>query len=406
MIRPYPCPFPNCYASFYNPRGVAAHAGRKHKTIPAATKHHRRSLSNSNQLPRPLPNTDEAHAPGDYIHEVDMMQPPEEPDPLPTALFEKEQIWILNWMRKALVSQAMQSRFYKDMSDLRMNLTNLNIRNYADAERLIRSKLETIEFDCYSFAMFGQTFTMYSKDLPSLVTGLLKRKDLCNELSYSYNRLVNDNGDRIYSEITNSNHFKNIELLLPQGNTLIDIILAIDDTCLSSHSGNAKARPLYMTLGNLSNRSRRSLKYHAWTLVALLPIVESSGLTTHEKVAFNHKTLEIALKSLIAVEREGINIRCSDQVTRLCNLVPAQCVVDLLEAYNLAGVPHKTCPQCMIDKTQMNDLKINKFVRRKARQYQAEMRSALERDDLDIVNAIAEEHQIAPIWVNIVRALW
>lgn len=176
-------------------------------------------------------------------------------------------------------------------------------------------------------------------------------------------------------------------------------MLAIDDTRLSSHSGNAAARPLYFTLGNFSNIARRTLKRHAWTLISLLPImVNEDSVLPIEKNQFNHLTLDVALRSLRVAEHSGMNFKCSDGLIRKCNPVPAQCVVDLLECYTLAAIPSKSCAQCLVDRKDMNDIYTN-HVKRCSERYKDRFIDAFEANNQQAMDEIARENDITPILV-------
>lgn len=96
-------------------------------------------------------------------------------------------------------------------------------------------------------------------------------------------------------------------LQIDQEGSLIGIMLAIDDTPLTQHSGKHNGRPVYITTANQSLHSRRQRRTHAWRLLALLPIlnVDEGKLTSvektwsvHAKVEFNNRVLEKVLKPL------------------------------------------------------------------------------------------------------------
>lgn len=264
---------------------------------------------------------------------------------------------------------------------------------------------------------------MHFRDIPTVVEALVTRVDLSDDIKYEseivrnmdggkhynfitiplqsyYNHILISMKGRIYSEITNSNNFRRIEARIPAGNTLLYVILAIDDTCLSSHSGNAKARPLYITLGNFSNASRRKLNRHAWMLAALLPMPEEANkFTPDEKTQFHHNSLAIVLDTLAVAEQTGMNIHCSDGIDRRCTPVPSQCVVDLLEAWTMAGIPNKCCPQCIVEKESMNDL-YSPVIRRNSERFKYVLEEALSTSNTDAVKYYCSRYKVSPIFVR------
>ena len=63
-----------------------------------------------------------------------------------------------------------------------------------------------------------------------------------------------------------------LQTLLDDGDTVIPIIFMSDATHLTNFSGDKKAWPVYMTIGNLSASTRMATAMHSVLLVALLPI--------------------------------------------------------------------------------------------------------------------------------------
>lgn len=89
---------------------------------------------------------------------------------------------------------------------------------------------------------------------------------------------------------------------------LIGLMLSIDDTCLTNHSGVHNGRPLYMTTANQSLESRRKRKTNSWRILALLPIIQlpkekqsadEKKWITQAKVEFTNRVLEFVLQPLI-----------------------------------------------------------------------------------------------------------
>ena len=58
---------------------------------------------------------------------------------------------------------------------------------------------------------------------------------------------------------------------LPQGGTLLGVVLSSDKTNISAATGDRVAHPLLLTLANLSMDVRMKSTYHALPLLALLP---------------------------------------------------------------------------------------------------------------------------------------
>lgn len=95
---------------------------------------------------------------------------------------------------------------------------------------------------------------------------------------------------------------------LNRNGCLIGVMLAIDDTPLTQHSGTHNGRPVYMSTCNQSLQSRRKRVTSAWRILALLPVLslgEEENLSTidknwsvHAKVEFNQRVLSEILKPI------------------------------------------------------------------------------------------------------------
>ncbi|KIJ64110.1 hypothetical protein HYDPIDRAFT_91168 [Hydnomerulius pinastri MD-312] len=59
---------------------------------------------------------------------------------------------------------------------------------------------------------------------------------------------------------------------LPEGATLVPIILASDKTPVTSHSGGLEMHPLFVTIANIHSDVRMKATAHAWSCIAFMPI--------------------------------------------------------------------------------------------------------------------------------------
>jgi hypothetical protein len=62
-----------------------------------------------------------------------------------------------------------------------------------------------------------------------------------------------------------------IQTRLPKGVVIAPVILASDKTQLSNFSGDKSAWPVYLTIGNISKKLRRSPSSHANILLGYIP---------------------------------------------------------------------------------------------------------------------------------------
>jgi len=100
---------------------------------------------------------------------------------------------------------------------------------------------------------------------------------------------------------------------------MIGIILAVDDTNLTIHSGSHIGRPLYMTTTNLPLEARRRINNIAWRPIGFLPHMKSDTTMTnadkewkiHAKAKFASIVIERVLSPLKAARQAGFEVRSS-----------------------------------------------------------------------------------------------
>ena len=116
--------------------------------------------------------------------------------------------------------------------------------------------------------------------------------------------------------------------MLPEGATLVPILLASDETNLTNFSGDKKLWPVYMSMGNIRNSVRNTHIMHAWVPIAFLPIdpkrvnkIPGYPVETQEKQALQtvHDILTCLLKPLSDSGcQTGFEMVCADGNVRLC----------------------------------------------------------------------------------------
>jgi hypothetical protein len=128
-------------------------------------------------------------------------------------------------------------------------------------------------------------------DLISLLIGHVPFKD---DLFFSPIRQYSSTGARVYDELHTANWWWDTQEQLPDGATVVPILLASDKTQLTAHAGDKKAWPVYITIGNIRLGVRQSLSRPALLLLAYLPVSLPGDRT--KRLATQHKALEVILK--------------------------------------------------------------------------------------------------------------
>jgi hypothetical protein len=63
---------------------------------------------------------------------------------------------------------------------------------------------------------------------------------------------------------------------LPEGATIVPILLGIDQTCVTV-IGRKSCWPLYLSIGNLPKTVRSTYSRHPYVLIGYFPILEATG---------------------------------------------------------------------------------------------------------------------------------
>jgi hypothetical protein len=81
---------------------------------------------------------------------------------------------------------------------------------------------------------------------------------------------------------------------LPEGATVVPLLIGIDKTVLTQHHGDLSAWPIYMTIGNLDSRTRRQQTRPSLMLIGFMPVLE--GYKRLQKAEIYHYILRKIFK--------------------------------------------------------------------------------------------------------------
>jgi len=128
-----------------------------------------------------------------------------------------------------------------------------------------------------------------------------------------------------------------------------------DQTNLTNFSGDKKAWPVYITIGNLSSARRNSPGSMAVLLLALLPIppkLSKSSKADQRQRKINADTLQDVLELIFAplqdVAHTGIAIDSANGKVRQCFPILSMWIADHIENVALHGLKTNACPKCEV----------------------------------------------------------
>ncbi|KZT54817.1 hypothetical protein CALCODRAFT_438002 [Calocera cornea HHB12733] len=167
--------------------------------------------------------------------------------------------------------------------------------------------------------------------------------------------------NRIFDEMWTGNWWWRIQKGLPEGATVVPLILGTDKTLLTQMSGDRYGYPIYLTIGNIPKAIRRAPSQRAMLLVGYLPTnkLEHLGLNEDDARAARqrmiHQCLTHLLEPTITPGKKGIALVSGDGCVRMCYPLLGAWMADYPEQCLLTCTRSLRCPICNIDWRKMGD---------------------------------------------------
>ena len=140
-------------------------------------------------------------------------------------------------------------------------------------------------------------YKLMYRDIIAAIRFLLGHKPFKEHLVYAPVQVFNPNNVRVYSDMHTGDWWWNIQEQLPDGATVVPLLLATDKTVLTQHHGDLLLWPVYLTIGNLDRTVRRSQKRPGVILLGLLPVAKlGDEFGKHVRSELYHRCMGLILE--------------------------------------------------------------------------------------------------------------
>lgn len=138
--------------------------------------------------------------------------------------------------------------------------------------------------------------------------------------------------------------------------TVAPVIVASDKTRLSTFSGDKEAWPVYLSVGAIDSRVRRSPSKRVTVLIGYIPCMKlecfSESRRSVEGNRLFHECMRRILQPLLSAGEKGVRMICSDGCIRRIFPLLAAYIADHPEQCLVTCVKESRCPRCKVPADQ------------------------------------------------------
>ncbi|QRV99715.1 hypothetical protein RhiJN_27734 [Ceratobasidium sp. AG-Ba] len=210
---------------------------------------------------------------------------------------------------------------------------------------------------------YNEILDLWKRDIIEMIRYLLSDPRFIPHTRFAPERHYDSErrGNRVYDEMWSGQWWWRMQNILGRYATVVPIILSSDKTKLTVFSGNQKAWPVYLTIGNISKDIRRCPSERATILIGFIPVSNLGNISNrHERSEAGwqlfHTCLESILEPLKTLSRTGINVLCADGGVRRVFPILAAYIADFQEQATIACIRESGCPICWIPSDERGDL--------------------------------------------------
>ncbi|KAI6106049.1 hypothetical protein EDD16DRAFT_1746620 [Pisolithus croceorrhizus] len=161
-----------------------------------------------------------------------------------------------------------------------------------------------------------------------------------------------------YSEFFMADRAHEIQDHLPDGATLVPIIIAFDKTPVTRHTGGLEMHPIFVTIGNIQSDIRMQATSHAWHCVGFMPVPDFDvhpDFQTILSARLFHSCMDTIFTSLKHAAQHGAPMTDALGYVRNCFTPLVTYIADLPEQQLVACVAKNSSPVTTATLSQFGD---------------------------------------------------
>ncbi|QRV91982.1 hypothetical protein RhiJN_20000 [Ceratobasidium sp. AG-Ba] len=209
----------------------------------------------------------------------------------------------------------------------------------------------------------NEILDLWKRDIIALIRSLLTDRRFIPHMRFAPERHYDSKSrkNRVYGEMWSGKWWWRMQNILGRYSTIVPIILSTDKTKMTVFSGNQKAWPVYLTIGNISKDIRGCPSERATLLVGYIPVSNLSNISNNRERSeagwqLFHTCMESILEPLKTLSRTGFDVLCADGGVRRVFPILAAYIANFPEQVTIACVRDSGCPICWVPPVERGDL--------------------------------------------------